>query len=108
MDVRFEEQQGILVVIPLEARIDAIAAPAFRATVGDKAAGRSAVVLDLTAVTFIDSSGLAAVISVLKRLAPGGSLRIAAPPPAVKTLLQVTRLQKIFPSFPTVAQALQG
>lgn len=107
MELRFEEQKGILVVTPLEARIDAIAAPSFRSAVGEKAAGRFAVVLDLAKVQFIDSSGLAAVISVLKKLAPGGTLRIAAPSEAVKTLLKITRLEKIFPSFPDVAKALQ-
>ena len=108
MELRFEEREGILVVTPLAARIDAIAAPEFRAQVGERAAGRSLLVLDLTQVAFIDSSGLAAVISVLKRLAPGGALRIAAPSEAVKSLLKVTRLEKIFPAWPDLEKALRG
>ena len=108
MELRFEEKEGVLVVTPLAARLDAIAAPEFRSQVGERAQGRAALVLDLGKVAFIDSSGLAAVISVLKRLAPGGSLRVVAPNDAVKSLLKITRLEKIFPAYPDVTQALRG
>jgi anti-sigma B factor antagonist len=108
MDVRFDEKDGILVVTPLGARLDAIEAPDFRAKVGERAQGRAVVVLDAAPLAFIDSSGLAALISVLKRMAPGGALRIAGPADAVKNLLRITRLEKIFPSFADVNQALAG
>ncbi len=108
MPARVEERGGALLVTPEGARLDAAAATAFRAEVGDRAQGRAVVVLDLSAVTFVDSSGLAALISVLKRLAPGGALRLAAPGEAVRSLLKITRLEKIFPAFPDVEKALQG
>ena len=106
MVLRFDEQQGVLVITVLEKRLDAVAAPAFRAQMTERVAGRSVVVLDLGQVQFIDSSGLAALISVLKRLAPGGSLRLAGAASGVIALLQLTRLDRVFQCFPGVAQAL--
>lgn len=106
MEIRFEERQGALVVTPLEKRLDALAAPDFRARLTEKAAGRSLVVLDLGLVQFVDSSGLASMISVVKRLAPGGSMRIARPAEPVSSLLRLTRLDRVFPSFPDVAAAI--
>ncbi len=106
MELRFEEQQGLLVVTVLEKRLDAVAAPGFRAQMAERGAGRSVVVVDLGQVQFIDSSGLAALISVLKRLAPGGSLRLAGASSGVISLLQLTRLDRVFKCFSGVAQAL--
>lgn len=106
MQIRFEERQGALVATPLENRLDALAAPDFRAQLTEKAAGRSLVVLDLGSVQFVDSSGLASMISVVKRLGPGGSMRIARPAETVTSLLRLTRLDRMFASFPDVAAAI--
>jgi anti-sigma B factor antagonist len=106
MELRFEESAGALVVTALGARLDAMEAPDFRARVGEQAQGRRLLVLDASAISFVDSSGLAAIISVHKRLAPGGVLRLVGASDAVKTLLRITRLEKVFPSYPDVAGAL--
>lgn len=108
MQLRFDEQPNALVVTVLEKRLDAQAAPSFRAEVGERAAGRSLLVLDLGQVQFIDSSGLAAMISVHKRLANGGAVRLARPAPGVTSLLQLTRLDRVFASFDDVARALSA
>lgn len=106
MELRFDEQQGVLVVTVQDKRLDAMAAPAFRTQLGERVAGRAVVVLDLGQVQFIDSSGLAALISVLKKLPPGGSLRLARASTGVVSLLQLTRLDRVFPCFAGVAQAV--
>jgi anti-sigma B factor antagonist len=108
MDIRFEEQGGTLVATPLIKRLDAQAASEFRRVLGDRAAGARVVVVSLAQVAFIDSSGLAALISVLKRVPAGGQLRLAHANSAVRSLLSLTRLEKVFPSFDTVEQALVG
>ncbi len=99
LHVRFEERDGVLFVTPLAPRLDAAVAPEFRNVVGEMARGRSLVVVSLAQVTAVDASGLGALVSVLKRLAPGGELRLAGASPAVRSLLSETRLDELFPAF---------
>ncbi|HYO74407.1 MAG TPA: STAS domain-containing protein [Archangium sp.] len=108
MDVQFEQLGGALVVTPHFKRLDAQAAAAFRTAVGERVSGARLVVLSLAQVSFIDSSGLAALISVLKRLPAGGQLRLAHPNSSVLSLLTLTRLDKVLPSYDTVDKALAG
>ena len=106
LEARFEEIRGALVVTPLVRRLDAEAAPRLRQTVGPLAAGRSLVVISLAHVDAVDCSGLAALVTVLKRLAPGGELRLAAANGSVRALLAATHLDELFPVFPEVVGAL--
>ena len=108
MEVQFEQVGGALVVTPRIQRLDAQAAAAFRNAVCERVGGERLVVVALTHVAFVDSSGLAALISVLKRVPAGGQLRLAQPNSAVRSLLALTRLEKVFPSYDTVERALVG
>ena len=63
-------------------------------------------VLDLSDVTFIDSSGLGALIAGLKATRrAGGDLRIAQVPEQVMTVLRLTNLDRVLRAHPTVADA---
>ncbi len=106
LHVRFAETNGTLIVTPLVARLDAATAPDFRATVGAAAAGRRLVVVSLSHVRAVDASGLAALVSVLQRMAPGGELRIAHASARIRALLASTRLDEVFPSFDDATSAL--
>ncbi|MCS5729839.1 STAS domain-containing protein [Herbiconiux moechotypicola] len=60
-------------------------------------AGRTSVVVDLGAVTFMDSSGLGAVVGCLKTARQaGGDLRIAAPNEQVMMILRLSNLDRAF------------
>ncbi|WP_106161466.1 STAS domain-containing protein [Hasllibacter halocynthiae] len=78
-------------------RIDAAAAvafkDAFRACV---AGGDGPVILDLGRVEFVDSSGLGAVVSAMKMLAPRRRLDLAALHPAVDRVFRLTRMDSVF------------
>ncbi len=88
-------------------RLNMVAAPAFKNEVEETvAAGRSRIVVDLTDVTFIDSSGLGALIAALKATRQAdGDLRIAAAPEQVMTVLRLTNLDRVLPAHDTVADA---
>ncbi len=103
LHVRFEERRGALVVTPLAGRLDAEVAPEFRDQVCALAAGRRFVVVSLAHVSSADASGLAALVSVLKAMAPGGELRLAHASPRVRALLAATRLDEVFPSDASTA-----
>ena len=87
---------GAVVVCPT-GRLNMAVAPAFRTQLRTLVASGSArVVVDLSGIESIDSSGLGALISGLKaaRLV-GGDLRIAAPPAQVKAVLELTNLDRV-------------
>ena len=103
---RFEETRGALLVTPFVRQLDAEAAVELRRLVGERARGRSLLVVSLAHVAHVDCSGLAGLVSLLKRMAPGGELRLVAPNPSVRELLAATHLDQIFPSFEDAAAAL--
>jgi anti-anti-sigma factor len=69
--------------------------------------GHRHLVVDLGEVTFIDSSGLGALIGALKaaRL-QHGDLRIARPAEQARLVLELTTLDRVLRPYPTVEEAL--
>jgi len=62
--------------------------------------GGNRIVVDLSTTEFIDSSGLGALISGLKMARQaGGDLRITATPPQVCTVLELTNLNRVLPTY---------
>lgn len=69
--------------------------------------GSRHLVLEVNAVPRVDSSGLGMMVRVLMRVRKaGGDLKIASPPAFVITLLEMTRLSKLFQVFPTEQEAV--
>ncbi len=86
-----------------EARIDSLIAiqfkDAMRAAVPDAVGpGPEAlpVILDLAGVNFVDSSGLGAIVAVMKFLAPARRLELAALQPNVERVFRLTRMDGVF------------
>ena len=91
-----------LVIRVDEARIDAAVAIEFKEAVRNAArCGDDPVILDLSQVTFLDSSGLGAVVAVMKLLAPARALELAALTPAVTRVFRLTRMDSVFTIHPT-------
>jgi anti-sigma B factor antagonist len=106
------QAEGLMVVRPAGARLDLQAAGPFRLTllrlIRD---GHRRLVVDLADVEFIDSAGLGALISVLKTLKKSvgeGEIHLANVQPGVADLLEILRLDRVLPSFPSVAQAVHS
>ena len=59
--------------------------------------GDGPVILDLSRVDFIDSSGLGAIVAVMKFLAPARKLELAALTPNVERVFHLTRMDSVFP-----------
>jgi anti-sigma B factor antagonist len=76
----------------------------------DEAMGRAAaaIVLDLTEVEFIDSTGLSVLLNGLRSVTRrGGRLALAISNPTVLRLFEITRLDATFDIEPTVQDALR-
>jgi anti-sigma B factor antagonist len=68
--------------------------------------GPAKLVLDLEAVTFVDSSGLASLVSIQRRVqAAGGWLRLASPQPQLRRVLHTTNLTGHLNVYASVDQA---
>jgi len=74
----------------------------------DSLDGHRYLVLDLTAVDLIDSTGLGVLVGALKRMRAGdGQLRLAAGNADVVRVLHATGLDQVLPLYPDVASALE-
>ena len=92
-----EEKDGILIARVTEKRFDARVAPDFRQKLKERLEGKSKkLVLNLGAVEFLDSSGLGAIVSILKSLDSPGSMAICNDQGMVSYLFQFTRMNKVF------------
>lgn len=97
---------GIGVVTPVGRLTMVAAKPLTEAVVALVDQGTSKVVVDLGETTFIDSSGLGALIAGLKRCRQaGGDLRIARPTEQVTTVLRLTNLDKVLTPRASVDEA---
>jgi anti-anti-sigma factor len=106
LDARFEDAACALLVTSLR-DLTADAAPELCRALGERARGRSLVVVSLHEAARVDCSGLAALVSVLKKMPPGGELRLAGANEEVRALLAATHLDLIFPLFKDAAAALR-
>ena len=82
----------------LAGEIDMTTAPAVRDQLLEYLErGHLNLVVDLQEVEFLDSTGLSALIVVYRRARQlGGHLRVAAPRPNVRRILEITRLDVLF------------
>jgi anti-sigma B factor antagonist len=109
--MRFEENKvgDVLVAKVLDGRIAADVAPRFKAHLAEYVRqGNLAIVLDLGAVTFIDSSGLGALVSSLKSMGKEGDLAIAGAQGGVASMFKLTRMDKVFRMYPTINEAVSA
>jgi anti-anti-sigma factor len=98
-------------VVVVEGDVDLGTAPEFEqklaAAVEDKLG--SALVVDLTRVTFIDSTGLNALVRALERQRLAGStLALVSDDSRVAMMLEVTRLDRVLRRYATRDEALSA
>ena len=108
MHLHAETRGPVLVVTVGEPRIDAATAVQFkdemRRIIDDEA---ERVLLDMGAVDLIDSSGLGAVVSVMKLLGAERRLELAALSPKVHTVFRLTRMDAVITIHETAEDALE-
>ncbi|WP_152190372.1 STAS domain-containing protein [Georgenia satyanarayanai] len=103
-------QEAEVQVLECSGRLTMVTARSLRDAVEQAlGAGPPRLVLDLGEVGFVDSSGLGALISALKRARQaGGDLRIAAVTEQVRTVLKLTNLDRVLRPYADVPGARDG
>jgi anti-sigma B factor antagonist len=107
LEIRRESLSGQRAVLALEGRLDALTALELKEEIrGRVDAGQAQLIVDLSGVPFIDSSGLAALVSGLKATRQaGGALKLVGLNEQARTVLRLTKLDRIFALYPDRAAA---
>jgi len=94
-------------IFRLEGEVDLHRAPEIRAALAPVVARKlPRLLVDLSAVSYIDSSGLALLIETLQRVqANGGALRLFGLSDSVRAIFHVACLDQVFAIFPDQAAA---
>lgn len=94
-------------VLALEGALDLHVSPEVRTSLREMIDQKpKRLIVDLTKVPYIDSSGLAVLIGAMQSLEhEGGSFMLAGAQEAVQTILESARLDQYFLLFPDVAAA---
>jgi anti-sigma B factor antagonist len=95
-------------VISVSGEIHVSTAPEFSRRLNEAiAGGKTAVVLDLGGVEFIDSTGLSVLLNGLRRVTrAGGRMALVCTNPTVMRLFEITRLDSTFDILTTREAAL--
>jgi anti-sigma B factor antagonist len=93
-------------VVTAAGEIDLATSPALRTRLQDAIGAHRLVIVDLSDVTFIDSTGLGVLIGGLRRVnEAGGELRIVVADPRVLKIFEITGLTGLFSIHSSLAEA---
>jgi anti-sigma B factor antagonist len=101
--------EGDVKVVALRGELDFDGAPAFaRALEELRADGEREVIVDLSELTFIDSSGISVLVGAARAAtAEQGTLVVAAPTPHVQRVFDIVSLSELVAVEPGLEGALQ-
>ena len=106
MDERIETV-GDVVKVSIAGHLVAACSEEFRTRMCEQLSEARRVLLDLTGMTHIDSSGLGALVSFQQWLnSRGGTLKMACLQARPKVVFDITRVNRIFSIYDTVEAAL--
>jgi anti-sigma B factor antagonist len=110
MNRNITEKEDVVIISVKEERLDAHNSSDLKKEVKEFFdSGRKKVLVDLKDVRFIDSSGLGALVSGFKNaISHQGALKIAALQPQVKSMFELTRLNRVFDIFSNREEALDS
>jgi anti-sigma B factor antagonist len=109
MQMRVEKIREVTVAaVPVE-ELDASNAAEFKRDIAPVIASGTKLVLDLSRLRFIDSSGLGAFISCLRKLhAKGGDLKLCAMSKQVRAVFELVRMHRVFDILDTADEAVRA
>lgn len=104
------ERRGSHDVVSATGEIDVFTAPQLEQELGRLTSdGRHDLVVDLSGVDFLDSTGLAVLVKTLKRVKEAdGSLAVVVSHDRVAKVFRLTGLDTLIPLHPDVESALAG
>ncbi|MBF0121310.1 MAG: STAS domain-containing protein [Desulfobacterales bacterium] len=109
MNIESKKIDGILIAIPKEKQIDASIAKIFKGKMIDFInEGNNKIIVDLSNVDFIDSSGLNAILSSFKALDKDGRLILCNVQKRVLSLFELTKMNRVLKIFSSIDEAIKA
>jgi anti-sigma B factor antagonist len=103
------EKVGDVTIVVLPEELDASHAPQFRRDIAPVLEANSKVVFDVSHLRFVDSSGLGAILSCLRRLnARGGDLQLCGLSPSIRAPFALVRMHTILKIYGTRDEAIRA
>jgi anti-sigma B factor antagonist len=107
MELTTREAGEVLILEPVDKRLDALVAPSFKdQLVSLIDGGRRNVLLDLRNVGFVDSAGLGAIVAAIKHIGRDGELKVCGAQPTVRSMFELTRLHRIISIFASESEGV--
>jgi len=109
VEIEVEEKEGFHIVTPV-GELDVYTVPLFRKVLlkleGER---RHDIILDMTQVTFIDSSGLGSLIETYQKVTSAdGEIAFVIENPRILKVFKIVNLDRTFKVFPNLGRALQS
>jgi anti-sigma B factor antagonist len=109
MTVSTDQQEAALVVATSVEALDASNATEFKSVMGRMIQPGARLVLDMSGIRFVDSSGLGAILSCLRQLHDqGGELKLCNMNKPVRALFELVRMHRVFEIFNTRDEAVRS
>lgn len=105
------EKVGAGVVVKLTGDVDMNSSPDVRAGIGEvfKTGGAKALLINLSGVRYMDSSGIATLVETMQNcMKQGMRLRLVEPSASVRDVFELARLASVFEIFQNMNDAMQG
>jgi len=107
MEVAVEKVKDVAVVLVPVDELDASNVAEFKRDIASVLQAYSEVVLDLSRLRFVDSSGMGSILSCLRQLsAKGGDLKLCGMTRQVRAVFELVRMHRIFDIRATQEEAI--
>jgi anti-sigma B factor antagonist len=109
MEIPIENVNGVgVAAVPVD-ELDASNSTEFKRDIAPVLQSQTKLVLDLSQLRFVDSSGLGAMLSCLRQLsAKGGDLKLCSMSKQVRALFELVRMHRIFDIYGTKDEAIHA
>ncbi|MEQ8768865.1 MAG: STAS domain-containing protein [Planctomycetota bacterium] len=109
MEITIETTPSVDVASPQVESLDADNAKTFGETLSPQLEGKKPLLVDLSTISFIDSAGLGAILSCLRRKSSsGGSLALCNMSRQVASTFRLVRMDRIIDIFENRDEALKN
>ncbi len=109
MEMSVEKIGDVAVVTPRAEHLDASVVEEFKRDIGPILETNRNVLLDMSELQFVDSAGLGAILSCLRRLsAAEGDLKLCGLSSPVRAVFEIARMHRIFDIANTREEGIQA
>lgn len=106
MKLNIHKEEEVTIVSIDESRLDALIAPEFKQKMEEIISrGNTQIILDISTLSFMDSSSLGAMVAVLKLTGKQGKMVVSGATGAVMELFKLTRMDRIFTLVDNIEKA---